>query len=54
MTEKYWRDWEVVDKVTITEQDMLEHWGERCDTYQKGCSACDAWKHFDETGEVIK
>ncbi len=36
------------------EQDMINFWGERCDVYQKGCNACDAWKHFDETGEVIK
>jgi len=31
-----------------------KHWGERCDVHQDGCPTCDAWKHFDKTGEVLR
>jgi hypothetical protein len=34
--------------------DMLEHWGERCDEFEQDCSACQAWAHFDKTGEVME
>ena len=35
-------------------REMLEHWGERCSTFDGACIACHAWKHFDETGEIAK
>lgn len=41
------------DEPTRAEQEMIDSWGERCSVYQKGCSACDAWKHFDKTGEIL-
>jgi hypothetical protein len=47
-------EWAQYCKSEDDEQEMISLWGEKCDVYQKGCSACDAWKHFDETGEVAK
>jgi hypothetical protein len=47
-------EWAQHCKAEDDEQEMINFWGERCDVYQKGCSACDAWKHFDKTGEVVK
>lgn len=47
-------EWEQHCRADDDEQEMLMYWGERCDVYQKGCSVCDAWKHFDETQEVLK
>jgi hypothetical protein len=35
-------------------QSMLEYWGERCKDFDGGCVLCQAWKHFDETGEIAK
>ena len=29
------------------EQAMNEYWGERCDSYEQGCPACDAWGEYD-------
>lgn len=42
------------DEPTRAELEMINHWGEKCKDYQKGCSVCDAWKHFEETNEVIR
>ena len=42
------------EKAQAKAQDMLEYWGERCKDFDGGCVACQAWKHFDETGEVVK
>lgn len=33
---------------------MEEYWGERCPDYEPECWACRAWRHYDETGEVMK
>lgn len=30
-----------------TREWMLKAWGEKCKTYQIGCSVCDAWKCFN-------
>ena len=29
------------------EQAMTDYWGERCDSYEQGCPACDAWGEYD-------
>ena len=47
-------EWAMACQAEDAEQGMIGFWGERCSVYQKGCSACDAWKHFDETGEIVK
>jgi hypothetical protein len=39
------------DEPTRAEQEMID--SERCEVYQKGCVACDAWKRFDKTGELL-
>lgn len=26
---------------------LMEHFGKRCDTYDKGCPVCDAWREYD-------
>jgi len=42
---------------TIKEMRLMsqeKHWGERCNDFDKRCIACLAWKHFDETGEVLR
>ena len=47
-------EWAQHCKAEDNEQEMVNLWGDKCDVYQKGCSACDAWKNFNETGEVVK
>ena len=47
-------EWAKACEAEDAEQGMINFWGEPCDVYQKGCSACDAWKHFEETGEIVK
>ena len=47
-------EWAKACEAGDAEQGMIGFWGEGCSVYQKGCSACDAWKHFDETGEIVK
>ena len=47
-------EWAQHCKAEDNEQEMINLWGDKCDVYQKGCSACDAWKNIDETGEVVK
>ena len=47
-------EWAQHCKAEDNEQEMINLWGDKCDVYQKGCSACDAWKNFNETGEVVK
>lgn len=42
------------DEPTRAETEMLEDWGERCPEFNGACIVCQAWKHFDETGEVAK
>ena len=42
------------EKAQAKAQEMLEYWGERCDTFDGDCIACHAWKNFDETGEIAK
>jgi hypothetical protein len=46
-------EWAQHCKAEDNEQEMINLWGDKCDVYQKGCSACDAWKNFNETGEVV-
>jgi hypothetical protein len=38
----------------ILSDSMLEHWGERCDEFEQDCFACQAWEHFDKTGEIME
>ena len=47
-------EWAQHCKAEDNEQEMISLWGDKCDVYHKGCSACDAWKNFDETGEIVK
>jgi len=62
MSEKYWKDWKVVDRVrtnpddepTRAEIEMTEYWGERCPEFNGYCIACHAWKLFDATGEIAR
>ena len=47
-------EWEQRCRADNDEQEMIIYWGERCAITQEGCCVCDAWKHFDDTGEVVK
>jgi hypothetical protein len=47
-------EWAKACEAEDAEQGMINFWGERCSIYQEGCCACDAWKRFDETGEIVK
>ena len=38
----------------IREVSQRDYWGERCKDFNAECVACHAWKHFDETGEVVE
>ena len=38
----------------IREVSQRDYWGERCKDFDGACVACLAWKHFDETGEVVE
>ena len=42
------------DEPTREETEMLEHWGERCKEFEQDCFSCQAWRHFDKTGEVME
>ncbi len=46
-------EWAQHCKVEDDEQEMINLWGERL-ALSCGCKSCEAWKHFDETGEVVK
>ena len=47
-------EWAKACEAEDAEQGMINFWGERCSIYQEGFCACDAWKRFNETGEIVK
>lgn len=41
-------------RVNLIEEAILEHWGERCTDYQRGCPCCDAWQQLDKLKKAAK
>lgn len=37
----------------IKERKIRALWGDRCPDYEPDCVVCQAWTHYDQTGEVI-
>jgi hypothetical protein len=33
--------------MNLVEQALTEHWGEKCDSYERGCPVCDAWREYE-------
>ena len=45
-----WRDGkevEALNEAAMVKEAVTEYWGERCDTFEKGCPCCDAWTQLD-------
>ncbi len=43
--------------MNLVEQAITEHWGEKCDSYERGCPVCDAWREYEDLvvyGEILK
>lgn len=53
MTKSEYHEW-LLNTTVNPDKVMLEYWGERCEKYVEECCACRAWKHYDETKEVME
>jgi len=47
------QEWDDYSRQEDKFQAMEEAWGEKCPDYHADCIACKAWKHFEETGEIL-
>lgn len=36
----------IADRVSLIEEALIEHWGERCAEFSPGCKCCEAWNDF--------
>ncbi len=39
-------------RMPMTKAEVTRHVGENCDTYEKGCRCCDAWREWSKTGKA--
>ena len=46
-------DWYWVQvTIPMTRKEVLEHFGTKCKTFEKGCGCCDAWRSWEKNGRV--